>query len=67
MKNATFLALDDTYRERDAAVAAGESWLLKQKASHQSWRQRMARKMVESGNRMETDPEYRRKIQSMTH
>jgi len=38
-----------------------------QDTSHQDWRQELARKMVESGNRMETDPEYRRKIQSMTH
>lgn len=31
-----------------------------------AWRQELGRKMVEAGNRMETDPEYRKYIQSIT-
>jgi hypothetical protein len=32
----------------------------------EAWRQALGQKLVEAGNRMETDPEYRKKIQSMT-
>jgi len=65
---ARFSALDgNTYRDRDTAVAAGESWLLKQKASRMSWLQELCDKMIEGSKRMQTDPDYRRYIQSMTH
>jgi len=65
---ARFSALDDnTYRDRDAAVAAGESWLLRQNASREVWRKEMGCRMVEASKRMQTNPEYRRYIQSMTH
>ena len=31
------------------------------------WALQLAMRMIESNNRMETDPEYRKYIQSMTH
>uniref|UniRef100_UPI0033425BDF hypothetical protein n=1 Tax=Castellaniella defragrans TaxID=75697 RepID=UPI0033425BDF len=37
-----------------------------EEASRLAWRLELGRKMVEAGNRMDTDPEYRRKIRSMT-
>ena len=37
-----------------------------QDASRIAWRLELGRKMVEAGNRMETDPEYRKYVQSIT-
>jgi hypothetical protein len=32
-----------------------------------TWLHALGKKMVEAGNRMETDPEFRKNIQRMTH
>lgn len=38
-----------------------------QDESHQTWWNELGPKMVKASKRMRIDPEYRRKIQSMTH
>ncbi len=42
------------------------STLKQQDASHPAWLSELGRKMVEASKRMETDPEYRKYIQSIT-
>lgn len=37
-----------------------------QAASHPAWLSELGRKMVEASKRMETDPEYRKYVQSIT-
>jgi len=51
--------LDDGFLQR--------SWLLNQKSSHDDWLKDLVDRMIEGSKRMQTDPDYRRYIQSMTH
>ena len=37
-----------------------------EESQREAWRQELGRKMVEAGNRMETDPQYRKQIQART-
>ena len=53
------------YTEKAATPQGSTS--KQQDECHQAWLDELGRKMVEASKRMETDPEYRRKIQSMTH
>ena len=54
-------------QDTEKAATQPTSTNKQQDESHQKWREELYRKAVEASKRMETDPEYRRKIQSMTH